>query len=29
VLGDFRLAVPASVFAKYLAPPWKAVFEAN
>jgi Deacetylase PdaC len=29
VLGDFRLAVPASVFAKYLAPPWKAVFGAN
>ena len=26
VLGDFRLAVPASVFAKYLAAPWKAVF---
>lgn len=26
VLGDFRLAVPASVFAKYLAGPWKAVF---
>jgi Deacetylase PdaC len=29
VLGDFRLAVPASVFAKYLAPQWKAVFGAN
>jgi hypothetical protein len=29
VLGDFRLAVPASVFAKYLAAPWKAVFAAN
>src|SRR5271170_2001388 len=23
VLGDFRLAVPASVFAKFLVPPWK------
>jgi Deacetylase PdaC len=29
VLGDFRLAVPASVFAKYLAPQWKTVFGAN
>ena len=29
VLGDFRLAVPASVFAKYLAAPWKAVFAVN
>jgi hypothetical protein len=29
VLGDFRLAVPASVFAKYLAGPWKAVFGAS
>jgi Deacetylase PdaC len=29
VLGDFRLAVPASVFAKYLAPQWKAVFVVN
>jgi hypothetical protein len=29
VLGDFRLAVPASAFAKYLAAPWKAVFAAN
>jgi hypothetical protein len=26
VLGDFRLAIPASVFAKYLAPQWKDVF---
>lgn len=26
VLGDFRLAVPASVFARYLRPPWKDVF---
>ena len=26
VLGDFRLSVPAAVFAKYLAPQWKAVF---
>ncbi len=26
VLGDFRLFVPAAVFAKYLAPQWKAVF---
>jgi hypothetical protein len=26
VLGDFRLAVPAAVFAKYLAPQWKLVF---
>jgi hypothetical protein len=29
VLGDFRLAVPASTFAKYLAAPWKAVFGTN
>ena len=29
VLGDFRLAVPASAFAKYLAAPWKAVFATN
>jgi hypothetical protein len=29
VLGDFRLAVPVSAFAKYLAPPWKAVFAGN
>ena len=26
LLGDFRLAVPASVFARYLRPPWKDVF---
>lgn len=26
VLGDFRLAVPARVFAAYLAPDWKDVF---
>ena len=26
VLGDFRLAVPAAVFSKYLAPQWKLVF---
>lgn len=26
VLGDFRLSVPAAVFAPYLAPRWKAVF---
>jgi hypothetical protein len=26
VLGDFRLAIPAAVFAKYLTPPWKLVF---
>lgn len=26
VLGDFRLAVPASVFARYLAPSWKEMF---
>jgi Autotransporter beta-domain len=24
--GDFRLAVPAAVFARYLTPPWKTVF---
>jgi Deacetylase PdaC len=29
VLGDFRLTVPAAVFAKYLAPQWKAVFTAG
>ena len=29
VLGDFRLAVPAAVFTKYLAPPWKDVFAAG
>ena len=29
VLGDFRLAVPAAVFAKYLTPQWKAVFTAG
>jgi Deacetylase PdaC len=29
VLGDFRLAVPATVFAKYLKPQWKAVFNAG
>jgi len=29
VLGDFRLAVPATVFAKYLAPSWRAVFAGN
>jgi hypothetical protein len=29
VLGDFRLAVPASVFARYLAPQWRTVFGAN
>jgi hypothetical protein len=29
VLGDFRLAVPAAVFAKYLAPRWREVFVAN
>lgn len=29
VLGDFRLSVPASVFAKFLAPQWKAVFAAG
>lgn len=26
VLGDFRLSIPAGVFAQYLAPQWKAVF---
>jgi hypothetical protein len=26
VLGDFRLAVPAIVFTKYLAPQWKKIF---
>jgi hypothetical protein len=26
VLGDFRLAVPAAVFTKYLTPQWKAIF---
>jgi hypothetical protein len=29
VLGDFRVAVPAAVFAKYLLPQWKAVFIAG
>lgn len=29
VLGDFRLAVPVSAFAKYLKPQWKAVFNAG
>jgi hypothetical protein len=29
VLGDFRLAVPAGVFAKYLKPQWQAVFTAG
>jgi hypothetical protein len=29
VLGDFRLAVPAGVFAKYLKPQWKAVFNGG
>jgi hypothetical protein len=29
VLGDFRLAVPASVFARYLRPQWKDVFVAG
>jgi hypothetical protein len=29
VLGDFRLAVPATVFAKYLSPRWKEVFIAG
>ena len=29
VLGDFRLAVPAGVFAKYLAPRWREVFIAG
>jgi hypothetical protein len=29
VLGDFRLAVPADVFAKYLAPQWKELFGAR
>jgi hypothetical protein len=24
--GDFRLAAPAAVFARYLTPPWKTVF---
>ncbi len=28
VLGDFRLSVPAAVFAKYLAPQWKTLFGA-
>ncbi|HEY4075679.1 MAG TPA: DUF4163 domain-containing protein [Rhizomicrobium sp.] len=26
VLGDFRLSVPAAVFAQYLAPRWKTIF---
>ena len=29
VLGDFRLAVPANVFTRYLAPQWKGVFAAG
>jgi Deacetylase PdaC len=29
VLGDFRLAVPASLFARYLRPQWKDVFVAG
>ena len=29
VLGDFRLAVPAAVFTKYLAPQWKKIFTAG
>jgi hypothetical protein len=29
VLGDFRLAVPAGVFAKYLRPQWQSVFTAG
>lgn len=29
VLGDFRLAVPAGVFAKYLTPRWREVFVVN
>ena len=29
VLGDFRLAVPANVFGKYLKPQWKALFNAS
>jgi hypothetical protein len=29
VLGDFRLAAPAAVFTKYLAPQWKDVFTAG
>jgi hypothetical protein len=29
VLGDFRVAVPAGVFAKYLAPRWKEIFIAD
>jgi hypothetical protein len=29
VLGDFRLTVPAAVFAKYLRPQWKSVFTAG
>jgi hypothetical protein len=29
VLGDFRIAVPADVFARYLAPQWKEVFGAR
>lgn len=28
VLGDFRLSIPAAVFAKYLAPQWKTLFGA-
>jgi Deacetylase PdaC len=29
VLGDFRLAVPAAIFARYLLPQWKDVFIAG
>jgi hypothetical protein len=29
VLGDFRLAVPAEVFTKYLMPQWKDVFTSG
>jgi hypothetical protein len=29
VLGEFRVAVPAAVFAKFLAPQWQAVFAAR
>jgi peptidoglycan-N-acetylmuramic acid deacetylase PdaC-like protein len=29
VLGDFRLAIPVAVFAKYLRPQWKDVFIAG
>jgi hypothetical protein len=29
VIGDFRVAVPSGVFAKYLAPRWREVFAAD